>query len=211
MHQVLDPQKLDAKSVYKILAGTVVPRPIALTSTVSAAGIRNLAPFSFFNVLSHHPPLLTLSIGTREPNGEDKDTVNNLKDVGEFVVNIVNDKIVQAQSTCATHFPPGVDEFDVSGLTPVPSLLVRPPRVKESPVNFECRVLQILKLPESPSSLVIGQICLFHLREDVIDKDGRIITTQLRPVGRLAGDEYCHTQGTFTLDYDAFDDIRQQP
>lgn len=205
---VLDPREMDGISVYKVLSGAVVPRPISLTSTISAAGVRNLAPFSFFNVLCHEPPLVSIAISPRGSTGTTKDTLNNLKEVGEFVVNIVSDHMTHAQNACAGEFAASIDEFDESGLTPVPSKMVRPPRVKESLVNFECRVEQILQLPESPSSLVIGRVCLMHVDEEVLDSAGRINFARLRAVGRLAGNAYCSTQQMFALDYDAFSHIK---
>lgn len=205
---VLDPEKMDSVSVYKVLAGSVVPRPISLTSTISDDGVCNLAPFSFFNVLCHEPPLLSLAISPRGSNGATKDTLRNLREVGEFVVNIVSDDIARAQGVCATEFPPTVDEFDESGLTPVSSTLVRPPRVKESLINFECSVEQILPLPDSPTSLVIGRVRLMHVHEEVLEGSGRINFDRLRAVGRLAGNAYCRTGERFALDYDTFERLK---
>lgn len=199
-----DPEKMDSTSVYKILAGAIVPRPIGLISTVGRDGGRNVAPFSFFNALSHIPPLIGISIAPVLPSGRQKDTLRNVRDTGEFVANIVSEDLARAQDACAGEYGEGVDEFVVSGLTPIPSRVVRAPRVEQSPINFECRVVQIVPLPESVYTLVIGRVCLMHIRADVMDGNGRIDLKRLAAIGRLVGNAYCRSTDMFSLNHDTF-------
>ena len=184
---------------YRVLTGVVVPRPIALVSTVSADGMANLAPFSFFNAMAHSPPTVVLGI-SRQADWKAKDTLANIEATGEFVISAVVDEIAAAMNAAAAEYPADVDEFDVSGLTPAPSEKVRAPGVAESPVNMECRLNQIVPLgdPKTGNGLVIGEILLMKVRDDIIDGH-RIDHARLKPVGRLAGSAYCHTGDVFEL------------
>ncbi len=183
----------------RVLTGVVVPRPIAFVSSVSADGVANLAPFSFFNAVAYSPPTVVLGI-SRQADWKEKDTLSNIEATGEFVVNVVVDEIAAAMNATAAEYPADVDEFHISGLTPAPSDLVRPPRVSESPVNMECRLDQVVQIgdPASGNGLVIGEILLMHVRDDLIDGH-RIRHHQLKPVGRLAGSMYCRTHDTYEL------------
>lgn len=184
----------------RVLTGVVVPRPIALVSTVSPEGVVNLAPFSFFNAIAYDPPTLVLSI-SRSAGWKAKDTLANIEATGEFVVNVVVDDIAAAMNATAAEYPADVDEFQVSGLTAAPSDVVRPPAVAESPVNMECRLNQVIPIggeEQSAHALVIGEIALMRIRDDIISGH-RIDHSQLKPVGRLAGNMYCDTSVTYEL------------
>ncbi len=193
----IDPTTFE--NFYRVLTGVVVPRPIAFVSTRSPDGIDNLAPYSFFNAVSYDPPTLVFS-SSRTVDRKSKDTLRNIEETGEFVVNVVVDDIAEAMNKTAAEFPEDVDEFEIAGLTSMPSEIVKPPRVAESPVNMECRLQQVVNLgdPEYGHGLVIGTIVLMHIRDDLIDGH-RINQQLLKPTGRLAGNMYCHTADTFEL------------
>jgi flavin reductase (DIM6/NTAB) family NADH-FMN oxidoreductase RutF len=145
----IDPSNSDTRSVYQLLIGAIVPRPIAFVSTISLAGIVNLAPFSFFTAASANPPVICFCPMVRA-NGSTKDTLNNICETREFVVNIVSEEISRQMNICSGDYPPEVDEFAVSGLTPIASEVVKPPRVKESRVQMECRLVQIVQISIKP-------------------------------------------------------------
>ena len=167
-------------------------------STVSPEGVVNLAPFSFFNAIAYDPPTLVLGI-SRSAGWKAKDTLANIEATGEFVVNVVVDDIAAAMNATAAEYPADVDEFQVSGLTAVPSEVVRPPGVAESPVNIECRLNQVIPIgDETAHALVIGEIALMRIRDDIISGH-RIDHSRLKPVGRLAGNMYCDTSATYEL------------
>jgi flavin reductase (DIM6/NTAB) family NADH-FMN oxidoreductase RutF len=200
----IDPATLEPSAVYKILAGCVVPRPIAFISSVSADGTANAAPFSFFNVVSHKPPLLSVSISKIYASDSPKDTLNNIVGGKDFVVNIVSNEIVDAGDVCSGFFPPHVDEIAVSGLTALPGTRVKSPRIAESPVSFECRLSTVVALPGSVYTLVIGEIVYMHVRDDLLSPAGHIDFRALDAVGRMAGRTYARTRDTFVLDHDTF-------
>ena len=193
----IDPNNFE--NFNRVLTGVIVPRPIAFVSTVSPEGIVNLAPFSFFNAVSYAPPTVVVSI-SRSAGWKEKDTLANIEATGEFVANIVVDNIAEAMNTTAAEYPADVDEFDVSGLTSAPSELVEPPRVAESPVNMECRLVQVVPIGSGNNQhgLVIGEIVMMHIRDDIINGH-RIDQAKLKATGRLAGNMYCHTLDTFEL------------
>lgn len=205
MKKALDPQDMATTDVYKIIAGCVVPRPIGFISTVSSGGVANAAPFSFFNAISHNPPMVCMSISPIYKTGSRKDTLNNILETGEFVANIVDETIARAQDYCSNYFPPEVDEIQASGLTARSSHRVKAPLIEESPVNLECRLLQAMPLPESPYTLVIGRVLLMHVREDILQANGRIDARRLAAVGRMTGNSYIHTRDLFTLEHDTFE------
>ncbi len=194
---IVDPASVPPLASYKLLIGCVVPRPIAFVSTVSAEGVYNLAPFSFFNAICGEPPVVCFSVGVRVPL---KDTLVNVRATGEFVVNIVGEDIAEKMNACSGDYPFGVDEFRVSGLTPVASDLVAPPRVLESRVNMECKVTQIVDVSLRPKggSLVIGEVIRFHV-DDAIVNDFRIDAGKLRAIGRMGGSDYTRTRDRFEM------------
>ncbi len=199
---IIDPSQQTVKETYKLLIGSILPRPIAFVSTVSSDGITNLAPFSFFTAISSRPPTIGFSPARKGPDGGKKDTLANIESTGEFVVNVVTMDIVKPMNASATAYPPEVDEFAEVGLTPVPSEIIRPPRVKESPINLECKLHQIIEVGVQGAGggfFVMGEVLLFHIADDLIE-DGRIDTGKLDPVGRLAGLEYTTLGKRFAME-----------
>lgn len=194
-----DPARHDPRQMYKLMTGIIVPRPIALVSTVDANGIANLAPFSFFAGVGSVPPAVLFcpalrSVGSREPGGR-KDTLHNVEDTREFVVNVVSDAIAAQANATSSEVPPEVDEFELGRLTPVASEVVRPARVAESPAQMECRLLQVIYTGHAPGSgvIVLGEIVRFHIREDLFD-DFRVDPAGLDAVGRMAGNTWVRTR-----------------
>jgi flavin reductase (DIM6/NTAB) family NADH-FMN oxidoreductase RutF len=196
----LDPKTLAWRDVYKLMTGAVVPRPIAFVSTQSRDGILNLAAFSFFNAVCPEPFIISFAPMRRGSDGQKKDTLRNIEETGEFVVNVVTEDIVEKMNLTAPEFPPEVDEFQISGLTPVQSTKVAPPRVGESPIAMECKLKQIISFGDHVGSgnLVLGEVVYLHVRDDLYD-DGRILIDKYRPVARLAGDEYARVTDRFVL------------
>jgi flavin reductase (DIM6/NTAB) family NADH-FMN oxidoreductase RutF len=194
----LDPDKMAPTAVYKLLIGCVVPRPIAWVSTVDPDGVNNLAPFSFFMGVCGDPPTIAFSSGPRE--GRRKDTAVNAARAGEFVVNVVDDPLAEAMNLTSGEYPPGVDEFALTGLTAVPGVRVRVPRVAEAPISLECRLNQIITVGRGPHQLVLGEIVYFHVRDELYNAEtGRIDMHRLHPVGRLAGEMYSHIHDIFAM------------
>ncbi len=197
---IVDPAVADPRDIAKLLVGIVVPRPIAFVSTLSAEGILNLAPFSYFTVASSTPPVVCFTPIVRR-DGTRKDTLINIEATGEFVVNVVSEEIAPPMNVCSGEYPPEVDEFAVSGLTPIPSDIVKPPRVKESRVNMECRLLKIVEIGSKPGggSLVLGEVVRFHVDSAVVAHDA-VDPDRLRPVGRMGGPTYVRTTDRFDLE-----------
>jgi flavin reductase (DIM6/NTAB) family NADH-FMN oxidoreductase RutF len=193
----IDPSSTAPINIYKLLVGAVVPRPIAFVSTISPEGVANLAPFSFFTVASANPPVLCFTTSFREPR---KDTLVNIRATKEFVVNIVSEEFAAKMNVTAAEFPYGVDEFAQSGLTAVASDFVGPPRVRESHVNMECKLLQTIEVSNQPlgGTLVLGEVVRFHV-DDAIFEDFRIDPDGLAAVGRMAGNTYTRTRDRFDL------------
>ncbi len=196
---IIDPDTLDPQSCYKLLIGSVVPRPIAWTSTVIREGVRNLAPFSFFTVASRQPPMLCISVGPRSDEDLDKDTLSNLEETGEFVVNIVSLSLSNTMFESSKNHPPEADEFEKAGLTPAPCELVGAPRVEEAGVSMECLLDRVL--PLGTDHLVIGRMVRFHVQDELYGDNGRIDVAGLDPLGRLAGD-YTKVETIFELPAD---------
>jgi flavin reductase (DIM6/NTAB) family NADH-FMN oxidoreductase RutF len=197
---IVDPASTDSPSVYKLLIGSVVPRPIAFVSTVNPEGVLNVAPFSFFTVASANPPVLVFTVGRRAIPDPRKDTLRNITTAREFVVNIVSEEFGHKMNLCAGDYPPEVDEFQLSGLTPIPSDLVKPPRVAESHINMECRLLYTIEMSglETGGNLVLGQVIRFHI-DDAYFNNYRIDPDKLRAIGRMAGNSYTRTLDRFEM------------
>ena len=198
---IIDPKKQTYKENYKLIIGSILPRPIAFVSTISKEGIYNLAPFSFFNGIASNPPSLCFAPSRKSTDGSKKDTLVNIEHTGEFVVNIVTEEIVKQMNDTAEEHPPEISEFDEVGLTPIPSQIVHTPRVKECPINLECKLNQIIEIgPPEPGGgfLVIGEIVLFHIKDELLQQ-GRINIELLKPIGRLAGTEYTTLGKRFSL------------
>src|SRR5690242_4759970 len=167
---IIDPKEHNHADIYKLMIGSIVPRPIAFVPTIGADGVRNLAPFSFFNGVCSNPPSILFCTVVRK-DGQPKDTLVNVEATREYVVNIVAEEFAEQMNLCSADYPPEVDEFEISGLTAAPSDLVRPPRVKESPVSMECRLLQVVRIGDgAPGSgaVVIGEIVRFHLLDGLM-------------------------------------------
>jgi len=182
---IIDPSDLDTHAVYKLLVGAVVPRPIAWVSSRNAAGILNLAPFSFFTVASREPPMLAISIGPRT-GGEDyaKDTLSNLRETQEFAINMVSLALANAMHETAINHPPEVDEFTRAGVTPAACEVIATPRVAESKISMECTVEHMLKL--GSDYLVVGRMHRYHVDDELLS-NGRIDPVKLAPLARMAG------------------------
>lgn len=194
---IIDPASVPYTTSYKLLIGSIVPRPIGFISTISAEGGYNVAPFSFFNAICGEPPVVCFACGNRTPP---KDSLANVRATGEFVVNIVSEEIAEKMNACSGDYPAGVDEFAISGLTPVKSDLIRAPRVLESHVNMECKVMQIIEVSTLPrgGSLVIGEVVRFHVDDSIVD-NFRIDPEKLKAVGRMGGDGYSRTRDRFEM------------
>ncbi|MGC1423937.1 MAG: flavin reductase family protein [Terracidiphilus sp.] len=199
-----DPAAHPPRQIYKLMTGIIVPRPIALVSTVDAAGNANLAPFSFFAGVGSAPPTVLFcpalrSAGTDQA-GQRKDTLRNVEQTREFVINIVNEAIAAQTNLTAAEVDPEVDEFNLSGLTPLASELVKPPRVAESPAQMECRLMQVIYTGDRPASgvLVLGEVVRFHVREDLVE-DFRVDPAGLDAVGRMAGNTWVRTRDRIEL------------
>ena len=202
--RTLDPAQIAPSDIYKLMIGMIVPRPIAFVSTVDAAGNRNLAPFSYFTACSSNPPVVCFCTSVRSGPRPHKDTLENIRATGELVVNIVSEEIAEQMNLCSAEVPPEVDEFELSGLTPLESDLVKPPRVAESKVQMECRLRQILVVSEEPGggSLVLGDVLRFHIEEALLDdqKGGyKIDPDKLNAIGRMGGPIYTRTRDRFEM------------
>lgn len=197
---ILDPADCDAQTLYKLLTGSIVPRPIGWISTLDREGRPNLAPFSYFSAVSAKPPHLLFCPGMHGP-GRPKDTLRNVREGGEFVVNIVTEALAEAMNLSAATVAAGVSEFDLAGVTPLSSSKVRPPRVGESPIHFECRVVHIYDVGEHPGggSVVIGEVVAMHFLESVLIGRDKVDLERLRPIGRLAGRSYARVSDTFEM------------
>jgi flavin reductase (DIM6/NTAB) family NADH-FMN oxidoreductase RutF len=189
----LNPTEFTANKFVGYLQSAVVPRPIAFVSTIDAAGNINLSPFSFFNVFSINPPILIFSPSRRVRDNSSKHTLENVLQVDEVVINMVNYAMVEQTSLASVEFPKGVNEFDKAGFTPVASEKVKPPRVKESSVSFECKVKQVIKLGDQggAGNLVLCEILLMHIDDCVLNEAGAIDPFKMDSVARMGGDYYC--------------------
>jgi len=199
-----DPAEHPQRQIYKLMTGIIVPRPIALVSTVDAAGNANLAPFSFFAGVGSAPPTVLFCpalrpVGTDQA-GQRKDTLRNVEETREFVINVVSDAIAAQTNMTAAEVDPEVDEFKLSGLTPLKSEVVKAPRVAESPAQMECRLTQIIYTGDKPASgvVVLGEVVRFHVREDLVE-DFRVDPAGLDAVGRMAGNTWVRTRDRIEL------------
>ena len=198
---IFDPNKIPFQETHKLMIGSIVPRPIAFVSTRSKDGKNNVAPFSYFNGVCSKPPTIMFAPARRGWDGEEKDTLINIRDTEEFVVNIVSEPFAEKMVMCSTDFDSDVDEFIESNLTPVPSQKIAPSRVGEAKVSFECKLNQIVEIGDGTAGsgfVVIGSIVLFHIDDDVYD-NGRILLDKLQPLGRLAGNWYTRTTDTLKI------------
>lgn len=195
--KIIDPQTVSVAELHAHLLGTVAPRPIAFASTVDKAGNVNLSPFSYFNVFSIRPPIMVFSTSSRTRDNTQKDTLENVLEHSEVVINIVNYAIVEQMSLSSAEYAKGINEFLKSGLTPEPSQKVKPPRVKESPAAFECKVNQVITLGEEGGAghLVVCEVLLAYFDEEILDENTTINPYKLDAVARMGANYYCRAQG----------------
>jgi flavin reductase (DIM6/NTAB) family NADH-FMN oxidoreductase RutF len=193
----LDPKELSIPELHGFLVGAIGPRPVAFASTIDAEGRPNLSPFSFFNVFGANPPLLIFSPARRGRDNTTKHSYHNVKAVPEVVINVVTYAMVQQTSLASTEYAEGVNEFVKAGFTPIPSDVVRPFRVKESPVQFECRVQQVIEtgMGGGAGNLVLCEVVRIHVDEDLLDERGKIDQRRIDLVGRMGGNFYCRAHG----------------
>ncbi len=198
---LLDFEKLSPRESYPWLINTINPRPIAWVSTIAADGRTNLAPFSFFQGVCASPPTL-LFTGANDRTGKKKDTILNIEQVPEFVVNVVPYALREAMNQSSAPLPHGESEFDRFNIAPAPSLRVRPPRVAAAPAAFECRLDRIVRVGEGPlaGNVVFGTVLCLHVSETVLGPDGRIDPRKLDTIGRMGGDHYTRTTELFTIE-----------
>ena len=187
-----DPELLETRVVHRLLSSSIAPRPIAFASTIDSKGNVNLSPFSFFNVFSSNPPILIFSPARRVRDNSTKHTLQNAIETKEVVINTVDFSIVEQMSESSKEYDKGVNEFIETGLTEVPSLKVKPPRVLESPVSFECVVDNIVSLGEhgGAGQLVIAKVVNIHVKKELLDENDQIDSEKLDLVARLGGDWY---------------------
>jgi flavin reductase (DIM6/NTAB) family NADH-FMN oxidoreductase RutF len=191
------PSDLPIPKIHQLLLGSIGPRPICFASTIDKQGNRNLAPFSFFNVFSANPPILVFSPARSGRTGETKHTHDNVKEVAEVVINVVTYDMVQQMSLASSPYPKGVDEFIKTGFTPIESELVKPYRVKESPVQLECTVENVIELGQGggAGNLIICKVVKIHIDENMMNEAGQIDQTKIDLVARMGGDWYCRANG----------------
>jgi flavin reductase (DIM6/NTAB) family NADH-FMN oxidoreductase RutF len=199
----LDPKELTVQRLHQLLLGAIGPRPIAFASTIDAEGHANLAPFSFFNVFSANPPILVFSPARSGRTGQSKDTFNNAKAIAEVVINVVNYNMVHQMSLASSPYAPDVDEFVKAGFTALASQKVAPFRVAEAPVQFECKVQQIIELGQEggAGNLIICEVVQMHIQEDILNENGLIDQHKIDLVARMGGDWYCraNTESMFEI------------
>jgi len=195
-----DPQEIEQSAIYKLLTGAVIPRPIGWISSISEDGIPNLAPFSFFNAVGDDPPHVMFS--TVRPNNTNKDTLNNVLATKQFVVNMVTEDTVERMNTTSQVIPSNESEFELAGLTPIPSVKVKPFRVKESPITMECELVHHYTLENNKyggATILVGKIVMFHVDESVLMDNYKINLETYKPVARLAGSNYCKLGEIFSI------------
>ena len=197
-----DPERNDHDLPHNPFKSCVVPRPIAWISTISPDGVHNLAPYSQFQNLTFDPPYVMFA-ANQTTRGKRKDTVVNIEQTGEFVYNMATYDLRDAVNRSAAEVPPETDEFDLAGVTKIPSVLVKPSRVAESPVQFECRYHQTVRLPGNgimgTVDVIIGRVVLVHIKDDVIGPDGRLDVLRIRPLARLGYYDYTTVESRFEM------------
>jgi len=194
----IDPSTATVPEVYQYLVGIVTPRPIAWVTTISPAGVVNLAPFSFFNAFGANPPIVVFSPTLRR-DGTKKDTLLNLEELGEFVIHASVASLAEAVNLTSKEIPPDESEVTLAGLATVPSVKVKPPRVSAAPAAMECIVKQIIPCGTGSiaANLVIGEVVMIHIADDVLDGKGGVDPRKLKTVARLGGAFWCHTSDLF--------------
>lgn len=197
---LIDVASANFLDVYRLLIGIVTPRPIAWVTSIDPEGRVNLAPFSFYNAFSANPPVVVFSPTLRR-DGAKKDTLRNVEATREFVLNAAVEALAEQVNLSSKELPYGQSEVEYTGLTLRPSLKVKPPRIAESPVNMECKLIQIVPLGSGPiaGNLVIGEVVMMHVDDEVLDAKGAIDPRKLKTIARLGGDYYCRTSDLFEM------------
>ena len=193
----IDPDTLAGGALYRLCTSLVVPRPIAWVSTISSEGQANLAPFSFFNAVSDQPVVLMVSIGARRDR--EKDTLRNIRQTCGFAVHVVNDRLVEQMNITATDYPPGTNEFEAAGLTAVPGSRIAAPRVRDAVACLECELLELIPVPGTTFTMALGQVVMVHVQERCLGLSGAASAEALRPVGKLALNDYTRLGEVFEL------------
>jgi flavin reductase (DIM6/NTAB) family NADH-FMN oxidoreductase RutF len=196
----IDVARTDARTVYQTLIEVVTPRPIAWVTTIDGEGRVNLAPFSFYNAIGGSPPLVIFAPNQKR-DGSKKDTLRNIEATGEFVINGATADLANEINLSSAELPHGESEVALTDLTLMPSLRVKPPRLRESHLHLECVLRQVLVFGEGPTAanLVIGEVTFMHVADEVLGDDGRVDPRKLRSIGRLGADFYCHTTELFAM------------
>ncbi|RPA66423.1 flavin reductase family protein [Cyclobacteriaceae bacterium YHN15] len=196
--KTINPKEISTQQLHSYLLGSIAPRPIAFASTVDKVGNVNLSPFSFFNIFGSNPPILVFSPARRVRDNSTKHSLDNVREVPEVVINIVNYEMVEQMSLASTEYERGINEFVKSGLTEQPSIIVKPPRIKEAPAAFECKVLEVIPFGEEggAANLVVCEVLLAHFKEEIFGENGQIDPFKLDAVARMGGDWYCRANGT---------------
>ncbi len=190
---------------YKLLASTVVPRPIALVTTISDEFGDNAAPYSFFNCMGEDPPVMVLGLETKRHNQALKDTTVNIRDNGQFVIHLIDEAMAQAMNICAIDFPSNISEVEEAGLTLTPSRVVRPKRIVEAPVAFECEKIALLQIGPT-RNIAIGKVVRMHVRDGLLDPVTHHINPELyRPIGRLFGKLYSRLSDRFEMEVPSYE------
>lgn len=203
----IDPKQLEERDQYKLMTGSVVPRPIALVTSLGPLG-PNAAPFSLFNMVGSDPCMLMFSVGN-QGDGSAKGTLRNIRHLPEFVVHICDTEIAQRMNVCSTDFEHGINEIERAGLTALSSSLVRPPRIAEAPVHMECRLIRILEFG-SRHNVVFGEVVMFHFRDGIVNERYHIDVASLDPIGRLSGSLYTRVKEPFRMDRPFLGDVPKQ-
>jgi flavin reductase (DIM6/NTAB) family NADH-FMN oxidoreductase RutF len=193
-----DPNEIDSSAVYKLLTGSIIPRPIAWISTIDKNGINNLAPFSYFNIVGEKH----IMFSTAKSKGKNKDTLSNILQNSEFVLNMVTEDLAEAMNSTSAELPSNEDEFDYANLTPIDSLLIKPKRVKESKISFECKMIHNYTMPHSENNgatMIVGEIVMMHFDDEVLLDNYKINLENYKPVSRLAGSNYSKIGELFSI------------
>lgn len=193
----IDPTTLEERDQYKLMTGSIIPRPIALVTTLGRLG-PNAAPFSLFNMVGSDPCMLMFSVGN-QGDGSAKGTLQNIRDLPEFVVHICDEDIAQRMNACSTDFAHGINEIEEAGLTALPSVKVRPPRIAEAPVQMECRLIRVVEFG-TRHNVVFGEVVLFHFRDGIVNDRYHVDVNKLNPIGRLSGSVYTKVSEPFRMD-----------
>jgi flavin reductase (DIM6/NTAB) family NADH-FMN oxidoreductase RutF len=193
----IDPSTLEERDQYKLMTGSIIPRPIALVTTLGEMG-PNAAPFSLFNMVGSDPCMLMFSVGN-QGDGSAKGTLQNLRYLPEFVVHICDENIAQHMNVCSTDFEHGINEIERAGLTAVPSVKVKPPRIAEAPVHMECKLIRVVEFG-TRHNVVFGEVVMFHYRDGILNDRHHVDVNKLNPIGRLSGSLYSKVTETFRMD-----------